>query len=116
MAMDMFAEDQYDISLATGVKADVDAFAAQLRQEQIQEMMSQPDGIIMCSELEAQPATVKCEDSLVRSEPQTTITIPSRSEHLNDAVSCTTGVHGLLQYGRVCSLPLYGQAPSSPST
>ena len=62
MAMDIFVEDQYDISVAAGVKADVDAFIARLRQEQIQDMMSQPDGIIMCSEMDDLPATVKCED------------------------------------------------------
>ena len=62
MAMDWFVEEQYDISLATGVKADIDAFVAHLRHEQIQDMMSQPDGIIMCSELDGLPATVKCEE------------------------------------------------------
>ena len=61
MAMDVFAEDQYDISVAVGVKADVDAFVARLRQEQIQDIMTQPDGIIMCSEVDDLPATVKCE-------------------------------------------------------
>ncbi|CAE7367733.1 unnamed protein product [Symbiodinium sp. KB8] len=64
MAMDWFVEEQYDISLATGVKADIDAFVAHLRHEQIQDMMSQPDGIIMCSELDGLPATVKCEECM----------------------------------------------------
>ena len=61
-AIDWFVEEQYDISLATGVKADIDAFIAHLRYEQIQDMMSQPDGIIMCSELDGLPAAVKCEE------------------------------------------------------
>jgi len=63
-AIDWFVEEQYDISLATGVKADIDAFIAHLRYEQIQDMMSQPDGIIMCSELDGLPAAVKCEECM----------------------------------------------------
>ena len=63
MAMDWFVEEQYDISLATGVKADIDAFVAHLRHEQIQDMMSQPDGNFSCARrLIGLPATVKCEE------------------------------------------------------
>ena len=63
IAIESFAEDQYDISVSTGQKADLDGFIKQLRSEQIQlEVLSKQDSIIMCSEFNDLPAAVKCED------------------------------------------------------
>lgn len=65
IAIESFAEDQYDISVSTGQKADLDGFIKQLRSEQIQlEVLSKQDSIIMCSEFNDLPAAVKCEECM----------------------------------------------------
>lgn len=62
ISIESFAEDQYDISVATHQKADVDSFIKNLRGEQIQLVLNQGETIIMCSEFADLPATLKCED------------------------------------------------------
>ena len=62
ISIESFAEDQYDISMATHQKADVDSFIKNLRGEQIQLVLNQGETIIMCSEFADLPATLKCED------------------------------------------------------
>eukprot|EP00438_Fugacium_kawagutii_P016058 Skav221538 [mRNA] locus=scaffold1813:129776:131420:+ [translate_table: standard] len=63
IAIESFAEDQYDIAVATHQKADVDSFMKLLRAEQIQAVISKGETIIMCSEFDELPATLKCEDT-----------------------------------------------------
>ena len=61
-AIESSAEDQYDISVATHQKADVDSFTKNLRAEQVQVVLSKGETIIMCSEFADHPAALKCED------------------------------------------------------
>lgn len=62
VAIESYAEDQYDIAVTVQLKADMDAFLAEVRHEQIfLEVLSKPDQVIMCTEIESQPARVKCE-------------------------------------------------------
>lgn len=61
-AIEAFAEEQYDISVATRQKADVDAFIRHLRSEQLRHELARPEGVIMCSEFTELAATMKCEE------------------------------------------------------
>jgi len=62
IAIESYAEDQYDIALQAQQKADMDSFLAEVRNEQIRtEVLTKPDEVIMCTEVENQPARVKCE-------------------------------------------------------
>ncbi|CAK9056840.1 Ribonuclease H [Durusdinium trenchii] len=55
-------EDQYDIALQAQQKADMDTFLHEVRNEQIRlDVLNKPDAVIMCTEIEGQPARVKCE-------------------------------------------------------
>ncbi|CAE8690044.1 unnamed protein product [Polarella glacialis] len=64
-AMELFAEEQYDVSITVGLKADVDSFLTTLRNEQVSsEVLNKPEGIIMCSEFEERPASLKCEQCM----------------------------------------------------
>lgn len=61
-AIDCYAEDQYDLFVQAHQKADMDAFLAEMRNEQVAvEVLNKPEAVIMCSEIEGQPATVKCD-------------------------------------------------------
>lgn len=62
VAIESYAEDQYDIALQAQQKADMDTFLHEVRNEQIRlEVLNKPDAVIMCTEIEGQPARVKCE-------------------------------------------------------
>jgi len=62
IAIESYAEDQYDIALQAQQKADMDAFLNEVRMEQVRlEVLNKPDAVIMCTEIENQPARVKCE-------------------------------------------------------
>jgi len=62
LAIEAYAEDQYDIALQAQQKADMDGFINEVREEQIRlEVLSKPDTVIMCTEVEGAPARVKCE-------------------------------------------------------
>ena len=53
-------KDQYDIALQAQQKADMDTFLHEVRNEQIRlEVLNKPDAVIMCTEIEGQPARVK---------------------------------------------------------
>jgi len=59
------AEDQYDISVQAHEKASVDSFIAKMRQEQVEmEVLSKPDVVVMCSEIDDLPAVVKCDECM----------------------------------------------------
>eukprot|EP00929_Paragymnodinium_shiwhaense_P007206 TRINITY_DN111140_c0_g1_i1.p1 TRINITY_DN111140_c0_g1~~TRINITY_DN111140_c0_g1_i1.p1 ORF type:complete len:385 (-),score=86.92 TRINITY_DN111140_c0_g1_i1:288-1442(-) len=62
LAIEAYAEDQYDIALQAQQKADMDGFINEVREEQIRlEVLSKSDPVIMCTEVEGAPARVKCE-------------------------------------------------------
>mmetsp|Transcript_80236 Transcript_80236/g.227194 ORF Transcript_80236/g.227194 Transcript_80236/m.227194 type:complete len:395 (-) Transcript_80236:145-1329(-) len=62
IAIESYAEDQYDIAIQAYQKADMDSFLNEVRNEQIRtEVLTKPDDVIMCAEIEGQPARVKCE-------------------------------------------------------
>lgn len=62
IAIEAYAEDQYDIAQQAFQKADMDAFLNEVRNEQIRaEVLTKPDTVIMCTEIDKQPARVKCE-------------------------------------------------------
>lgn len=62
VVIESYAEDQYDIALQAQQKADMDTFLHEVRNEQIRlEVLNKPDAVIMCTEIEGQPARVKCE-------------------------------------------------------
>lgn len=62
IAIESYAEDQYDIAVQAQMKADMDAFLQEVRHQQVfLEVLSKPDQVIMCTEIENQPARVKCE-------------------------------------------------------
>lgn len=62
IGIESYAEDQYDIAMQAQQKADMDAFLIEVRHEQIRlEVLSKPDEVIMCTEVEGQPARVKCD-------------------------------------------------------
>merc|ERR1712151_1244195 len=62
IAIEAYAEEQYDISLQAQQKADMDSFLNEIRLEQIRlEVLSKPDEVIMCTEIDNQPARVKCD-------------------------------------------------------
>ncbi|CAE7209509.1 unnamed protein product, partial [Symbiodinium sp. CCMP2456] len=59
IAIESYAEDQYDIALQAQQKADMDTFLVEVRDEQIRlEVLNKPDAVIMCTEIEGQPARV----------------------------------------------------------
>jgi len=62
LGIESYAEDQYDIFLQAKQKADMDAFLLEIRNEQVRvDVINKPEEVIMCTELETQPARVKCE-------------------------------------------------------
>jgi hypothetical protein len=62
LAIEAYAEDQYDIAMTAGQKAEMDGFIDEVRDEQIRlEVESKPDTVIMCTEVEGVPARLKCE-------------------------------------------------------
>eukprot|EP00747_Dinoflagellata_sp_TGD_P162996 gnl/TRDRNA2_/TRDRNA2_181232_c0_seq1.p2 gnl/TRDRNA2_/TRDRNA2_181232_c0~~gnl/TRDRNA2_/TRDRNA2_181232_c0_seq1.p2 ORF type:complete len:393 (-),score=108.62 gnl/TRDRNA2_/TRDRNA2_181232_c0_seq1:69-1247(-) len=61
-ALEVYAEDQYDLAVQAHSKADMDTFLNEIRSEQIRiEVLQKPEDVIMCTEIENQPARVKCE-------------------------------------------------------
>lgn len=61
-SIEAYAEEQYDIAVEASQKADMDQFLNEMREEQIRtEVLSKPDKVIMCTEIETLPARVKCE-------------------------------------------------------
>eukprot|EP00929_Paragymnodinium_shiwhaense_P002352 TRINITY_DN102582_c0_g1_i1.p1 TRINITY_DN102582_c0_g1~~TRINITY_DN102582_c0_g1_i1.p1 ORF type:complete len:695 (+),score=93.86 TRINITY_DN102582_c0_g1_i1:94-2178(+) len=64
-AIEMFVEDQYDVSIHTGMKLDIDQFLAIIREEHVKvEVLEKPEGSVMCSEIDGRAATLKCEQCL----------------------------------------------------
>jgi len=62
LAIEAYAEDQYDIAMTAGQKAEMQGFIDEVREEQIRlEVLSKPDTVIMCTEVEGAPARLKCE-------------------------------------------------------
>mmetsp|Transcript_64006 Transcript_64006/g.139169 ORF Transcript_64006/g.139169 Transcript_64006/m.139169 type:complete len:391 (-) Transcript_64006:112-1284(-) len=62
LAIETYAEDQYDVALQAHQKADMDAFLTEIREEQVRsEVLNKPDAVIMCTEMDGQPARVKCQ-------------------------------------------------------
>lgn len=90
-AIELYAEEQYDVAIQASQKADVDGLLRLLRKEQwVVEVLGRLDGVIMCSELEHLAAQVKCEqcfdyfslDGFVRTHPR-----GSKREH-HTTVKC----------------------------
>jgi len=62
IAIEAYAEEQYDVAVQASQKADMDSFLTEVRMEQIRlEVLSKPDAVIMCTEIEGQSARVKCD-------------------------------------------------------
>lgn len=62
MCIESYAEDQYDLAVQAHEKADVSSFLREIRREQVKEdVINKPEEVIMCSEVEGEPARVKCE-------------------------------------------------------
>jgi hypothetical protein len=60
--LEAYAEDQYDVAIQAHQKVDVDGFLDEIREDQIRiEVLTKPETVIMCTEIEGQPARVKCE-------------------------------------------------------
>lgn len=62
-SIETFAEDQYDLSIQAHQKADVNAFLHDIHTEQVRiDVLEKPEDVIPCSEIDGEPARVKCED------------------------------------------------------
>mmetsp|Transcript_25475 Transcript_25475/g.59314 ORF Transcript_25475/g.59314 Transcript_25475/m.59314 type:complete len:391 (-) Transcript_25475:87-1259(-) len=60
--IDRYAEEQFDLAMQAAQKADMDSFLKEIREEQVaMEVLNKPEEVIMCSEIEGQPARVKCD-------------------------------------------------------
>jgi len=60
--IEAYAEDQYDVAIQAKQKTDVEGFLKEIREDQIRvEVLQKPEEVIMCTEMEGQPARVKCE-------------------------------------------------------
>merc|ERR1711862_978824 len=65
LLIEAYVEDHYDIAVQVHEKLDVDSFINQMRKRQVEiEVLSKPDVVIMCSEIETAAASVKCEQCL----------------------------------------------------
>jgi hypothetical protein len=60
--LESYAEDQYDVAIQAHQKVDPTGFLNEIREDQIRvEVLTKPEVVIMCTEIERQPARVKCE-------------------------------------------------------